>query len=81
MLAVVGVALTGLIAWMRWSLTTAVEAVVTRTVNGRIDRVHDDVRWLKGWTESHDRKHGYEQRQLIDALRRQGIEPADGWED
>lgn len=68
-------------AWVRWSLTTAVRIAVEKTVNGKIDRLSEDVaraatdsRAVREWSEDHDSVH----RALTDALNRQGIARPDG---
>lgn len=85
-LAVAAVILGLVVIWIRWSLRTAVRESVLETVNGKIDRLYNEVTQVKGtvetvnrWTYKHDRRHKHEQQQLIAALRRQGFEAPDGW--
>lgn len=74
--AVVVLAITGLAAWIKWSIRTA----VTSVVEGSLKEVSQAVSRVEAWTAAHDRRHGHEQQQLIAALSRQNIAPPDGWD-
>lgn len=74
------------LSWVKWSLRTAVKESITETVNGKIDSLtvtatdlKDSVQRVERWTEKHDRRHLHEQKQLIAALNRQGVDAPDGW--
>lgn len=83
-LTATGIAVSLFLLWVRWSIkhliTDAVSTSVRTTVNGKIDRMQDTVDYLREWTKDHDVAHDIDQKALIAALKRQGIEPADGWD-
>lgn len=64
-----------LVAWIRWSIRTAVRDVV----NGKIDQLNITVQKIDRWTMVHDTRHIGEQAALLSALSRQGFEGPDGW--
>jgi hypothetical protein len=75
-----------LVAWVRWSIGTAVRLSIQQTVNGKVDAVQRTVDQLQRTLDviletqsKHETSHTVEQSALLAALARQGLDLPDGW--
>jgi uncharacterized membrane protein YccC len=81
-----GAVLALLVAWIRWSITTAVRLSIQTTVNGKVDAVQRTANELQRSIDdiaerqkAHNSTHLVEQAALLAALARQGMDIPDGW--
>jgi hypothetical protein len=74
-----GAVLALLVAWIRWSITTAVRLSIQTTVNGKVDAVQRTVDDIVERQKAHNSTHLVEQAALLAALARQGFDLPDGW--
>lgn len=73
----------GLHALVRYAVKQGIRDQINgqvTSVETKVDKLGKSLDAVHTRMGSHDRRHEYEQRQLIGALDRQGIAPPDGWD-